>query len=146
MLKILIVEDEENLGITLKEYLESLGHESFWANSAFLAKELFHSKKPDLILMDIQLPDGNGLELCQLFRKERLDFVFLILSAMNDPETKVFGLEIGAEDYMTKPFALKELNFRIQKVLKNKEIFNKRCSFKNHQSFPKRMRDFRATL
>jgi len=124
MLKILIVEDEENLGITLLEYLESTGFETKWANTASKAEQLFIEFRPDLILMDIQLPDGNGIDLCKKFRKMRLDFSFLILSAMNDPETKVLGLEIGAEDYMTKPFALKELNFRINRVLKSKEISN----------------------
>lgn len=117
MLNILIVEDEENLGITLSEYLKGLGHGCAWAKDARTARELFKSEKPNIILMDIGLPDGNGLDLAREFRKLRKDFVLLFLSALNDPETKVEGLEIGADDYITKPFALKELTLRLKRIL-----------------------------
>ena len=68
--------------------------------------------------MDIGLPDGNGLDLAREFRKLRKDFVLLFLSALNDPETKVEGLEIGADDYITKPFNSEELLLRIHAILK----------------------------
>jgi two-component system alkaline phosphatase synthesis response regulator PhoP len=125
MLNILIVEDEENLGITLSEFLKGLGHGSFWAKDAKSAREIFKFEKPNVILMDIGLPDGNGLELAREFRKIRKDFVLLFLSAMNDPETKVEGLEIGADDYITKPFALKELVLRLNRILSSQSEFNK---------------------
>ena len=118
MLNILIVEDEENLGITLEEYLKGLGHQCVWAKTGAEAREFFKSKKPNLILMDIGLPDTSGLTLAASFRLERKDFVLLFLSALNDPETKVEALEIGAEDYITKPFALKELILRLDRILK----------------------------
>lgn len=118
MLNILIVEDEENLGSTLEEYLRGLGHECVWARTGAEARVFFKNKKPNLILMDIGLPDTNGLVLAKEFRKERKDFVLLFLSALNDPETKVEALEIGAEDYITKPFALKELILRLERILK----------------------------
>ncbi|MCR9204333.1 MAG: response regulator transcription factor, partial [Halobacteriovoraceae bacterium] len=70
---------------------------------------------PDVVLMDIGLPDGSGLELAREFRALNKNFLLLFLSALNDPDTKVEGLEIGAEDYITKPFALKELTFRLEK-------------------------------
>jgi two-component system alkaline phosphatase synthesis response regulator PhoP len=118
MLNILIVEDEANLGSTLEEYLSGLGHQCAWAKNGLEATALFKKNKPNLILMDIGLPDTNGLELASHFRKERKDFVLLFLSALNDPETKVNAFEIGAEDYITKPFALKELTMRLDRILK----------------------------
>lgn len=125
MLNILIVEDEENLGITLSEYLKGLGHDCVWAKNAKEARELFRDKKPGVILMDIGLPDGNGLDLAREFRKLRKDFVLLFLSALNDPETKVEGLEIGADDYITKPFALKELILRLNRIFSSQIEINK---------------------
>lgn len=123
MLNILIVEDEENLGSTLKDYLLGLGHKCAWAQSGAQARDLFHQNSPNIILMDIGLPDTTGLKLALEFRKERKDFVLLFLSALNDPEIKVEALEIGAEDYITKPFALKELIFRLDRILKTQANF-----------------------
>jgi two-component system alkaline phosphatase synthesis response regulator PhoP len=125
VLNILIVEDEENLGITLSEYLKALGHECAWAKDVKTARELFKALSPTVILMDIGLPDGNGLDLAREFRKLRKDFVLLFLSALNDPETKVEGLEIGADDYITKPFALKELTLRLKRILSSQSEISK---------------------
>lgn len=119
MLNILIVEDEINLGSTLQDYLKGLGHNCAWVASGVEARELFLSFKPNVILMDIGLPDTNGLTLAKEFRTKRKDFVLLFLSALNDPEIKVEALEIGAEDYITKPFALKELILRLDRILKS---------------------------
>lgn len=132
MLNILIVEDEENLGITLSEYLKGLGHGCFWAKDAKTARELFTSQRPGVILMDIGLPDGNGLDLAREFRSMRKDFVLLFLSALNDPETKVEGLEIGADDYITKPFALKELILRLNRILSSQSEISKLPEEINH--------------
>jgi two-component system alkaline phosphatase synthesis response regulator PhoP len=118
VLNILIVEDEENLGSTLEEYLSGLGHTCAWAKNGNEAQSFFKSRHPNLILMDIGLPDISGLDLARVFRGVRKDFVLLFLSALNDPETKVDALEIGAEDYITKPFALKELILRLDRILK----------------------------
>jgi two-component system alkaline phosphatase synthesis response regulator PhoP len=125
MLNILIVEDEENLGITLSEYLKALGHACVWAKDAKSAREYFKVERPTVILMDIGLPDGSGLDLAREFRKIRKDFVLLFLSALNDPETKVEGLEIGADDYITKPFALKELTLRLKRILSSQSEISK---------------------
>jgi len=117
--KILIVEDEKNLGTTLQEYLNGLGHECQLATTGEEARSSFQSTPPEIILMDIGLPDANGLDLAREFRDKRKDFVLLFLSAQNDPDTRVEGLEIGAEDYITKPFALKELVLRLNRILEN---------------------------
>lgn len=118
MLNILIVEDEPNLGSTLEEYLSGLGHKCVWAKNGTEALVQFKKNNPNLVLMDIGLPDTSGLQLAVLFRRERKDFVLLFLSALNDPQTKVNAFEIGAEDYITKPFALKELTMRLERILK----------------------------
>jgi two-component system alkaline phosphatase synthesis response regulator PhoP len=125
MTKILIVEDDNNLGDTLFEYLEGFGHECLLAKTAKEAKEHFSKLAPDIVLMDIGLPDGSGLEIARQFRDFRKDFALLFLSALNDPETKVEGLEIGAEDYITKPFALKELMIRLDRLKSFKEDVDK---------------------
>ena len=124
MLNILIVEDEENLGITLSEYLTSLGHQCHWAATGSQAKKIFNEQTPQLVLMDIGLPDISGLDLAKFFRNIRKDFVLLFLSALNDPEIKVQGFEIGAEDYITKPFALKELIIRLDRIMKTQSILD----------------------
>lgn len=120
---ILIVEDEKNLGVTLSEYLKTLGYSCEWSTTVAQAREMFKTIHPGIVLMDIGLPDGNGLDLARELRSVRKDFVLLFLSAQNDPDTRVQGLEIGAEDYITKPFALKELTLRLERILKDQERF-----------------------
>ncbi len=119
--RILIVEDEENLGVTLLEYLENIGYFVKLAQSVVEAEGLFQIFEPQVVLMDIGLPDGSGLDLAKTMRKERSDFLLFFLSALNDPDTKVEGLEIGAEDYITKPFALKELTLRLERSFQLKQ-------------------------
>jgi two-component system, OmpR family, alkaline phosphatase synthesis response regulator PhoP len=124
-LPILIVEDEPNLGDTLFDYLTSKDYPVRLATTIQEAKEHFYDKAfyPYVVLMDIGLPDGNGLELAELFRSQRKNFVLLFLSALNDPETKFKGLSLGADDYITKPFDLRELTLRLERILKTKESF-----------------------
>jgi two-component system alkaline phosphatase synthesis response regulator PhoP len=120
-LSILIVEDEKNLGNTLKEYLIAKGHEVSHAETVESAKQIFlQTTGLDVILMDINLPDGNGIDLAKELRSLSTNFVLLFLSAQNDPETKFQGLELGAEDYITKPFDLRELNLRLSRIFKNR--------------------------
>ncbi|TDJ08509.1 MAG: response regulator transcription factor [Deltaproteobacteria bacterium] len=121
---ILIVEDEKNLGDTLSEYLRSIGHDCYKAENCQQAREIFRDQHPSVVLMDIGLPDGDGITLAEEFRNKRKDFVLLFLSAQNDPETRVKGLEIGAEDYITKPFALKEITLRLERILKTQNHFD----------------------
>ena len=123
--KILIVEDDNNLGDTLHEYLNSSGQQCFLAKSVSEAKTIFGSEWPDIVLMDITLPDGNGLDLARSFRESRKDFFLLFLSALNDPDTKVEGFEIGAEDYITKPFAIKELLIRLERLKEFRQDLSK---------------------
>ena len=115
---ILIVEDEPHLGSTLKEYMEMKGHRTHWASSKKEASKLFKDHGPSVVLMDVQLPDGNGFNLAKEFRSQRKDFALLFLSAQNDPSSRLKGLEMGAEDYITKPFELREITLRLERILK----------------------------
>ncbi len=119
---ILILEDETNLGETLTEYLSNLGYQITWAQNCKQAVEEFSKRHFDILLFDIGLPDGSGLELAKSLRLKRKDFLLLFLSALNDPQTRVEGLEIGAEDFINKPFELKELVLRLERSIKSKEI------------------------
>lgn len=116
------MEDETNLADTLFEYLEAKCFSIRLARTASQARQEFASPgfKPQVILMDIGLPDGDGLELAREFRTQRKDFVLLFLSAQNDPDTKFAGLDMGAEDYITKPFDLRELTLRLERILKSR--------------------------
>tara|TARA_Y100000768_G_scaffold388748_1_gene386788 strand:- start:10835 stop:11521 length:687 start_codon:yes stop_codon:yes gene_type:complete len=113
--EILVVEDEINLGLTLKDYLESKGFSTSHAKTCHEAREKFDSSV-NVVLMDIGLPDGDGIQLAQELRSKRKNFILLFLSAQNDPETKFQGLEMGAEDFITKPFDLRELTLRLEKA------------------------------
>jgi DNA-binding response OmpR family regulator len=114
----MIVEDELNLACTIEEYLTSKGFECLVIHKIKDAVDiLIKNNNISLALLDINLPDGSGLDLARTIKKTNPDILFLFMSAMNDPETKLAGLEIGAEDYITKPFALKELSLRIDKIL-----------------------------
>jgi len=128
--KILVVEDEANLGITLKEYLETIGYQSFLAGSVSEAREAFAKNTPQVVLMDIGLPDGSGLDLAKELRSQSKDFLLFFLSAQNDPDTKLEALEVGAEDYITKPFALKELTIRLKRAFQlHKDFLQKEDCF-----------------
>lgn len=120
---LLIVEDEANLGETLRDYFRSKGYRVEWAPTVKRAQELKTEMGAglDLVLLDINLPDGNGLDLAREWRAAQRDLVVVFLSAMNDPALRVEGLEIGAEDYVTKPFELKELTLRFERILQYRQ-------------------------
>jgi two-component system, OmpR family, alkaline phosphatase synthesis response regulator PhoP len=114
--KLLLVEDEVNLGLSLSEFLKSKYGNCHWVKSIREAKELFETNQYSLALFDLGLPDGSGLELAQLLKKNTPKAKFIFLSALNDPDLKVEALEMGGLDYITKPFALKELMYRLERL------------------------------
>lgn len=120
---ILIVEDEKSLSETLSDYLESKGYHCQLAPDCKSANNIIEQKSfaPDIVLMDIGLPDGNGLSLAKKIRIKSPKSVLFFLSALNDPSTRLQGLELGAHDYITKPFELKELILRLERVLSNQK-------------------------
>jgi two-component system alkaline phosphatase synthesis response regulator PhoP len=121
-LPLLLVEDEPNLGETLRDYLRAKKFEVELAKSCHEAREKFKKITPVIAILDIGLPDGSGIELAKEFRKERKDCVLLFCTALNDPSLRVEGLELGAEDYITKPFELKELTLRLDRILRARQF------------------------
>jgi DNA-binding response OmpR family regulator len=113
---ILLVEDSPHLGATLSEYLEGNNYPCRWAKNVKMARELFTTNRPNIVLMDIGLPDGDGLSLAAEFKKNFPQLILFFLSAQNHPEVRVKGLELGGDDYITKPFDLKEVVLRLGKA------------------------------
>jgi DNA-binding response OmpR family regulator len=121
-LPLLLVEDEPNLGQTLRDYLRAKKYRVELATSCEEARQKFFELKPAIAILDIGLPDGSGIQLAREFRSQRKDCVLLFCTALNDPSLRVEGLELGAEDYITKPFELKELTLRLERILKSREF------------------------
>jgi DNA-binding response OmpR family regulator len=118
--KILLVEDEETLAVGLEYNLNEEGYEVVWARDGREAVEYFNSQEFDLIILDITLPYLNGFEIAEIVRKGNPQMPILMLTARTGVADKVKGLELGADDYMTKPFHLKELLLRVKGMLKRK--------------------------
>lgn len=117
MRSILLVEDDKSLGETLKERL-GRDYKVTWAQSVAAAKEALRKESfLDLVILDIGLPDGSGFEVAEYIREQSLHPVFLFLTAQADAEARLRGFEIGAEEFIPKPFHLKELLIRVQRVL-----------------------------
>lgn len=121
-LSVLLVEDEANLGQTLRDYLRTKKFKVELATSLKEARELFKEISPAIAILDIGLPDGSGMTLAKEFRQQKKDCVLLFCTALNDPSLRVQGLELGAEDYVTKPFQLKELTLRLDRILKGRRL------------------------
>jgi len=115
--KILVVEDELTLMETLKYNLERQGYQVHSADNGLAALEIARREHPDLILLDIMLPGLDGLEVCRILRQE-MNIPILMLTARDDEIDKVVGLEVGADDYMTKPFSMRELLARVKAQLR----------------------------
>ena len=121
-MKILVVEDEQEMARSIVQYLRQESYVCEVAHSARVAQEKILMFDYDCILLDITLPDGNGLQLLDTLRKEnKLDGV-LIISAKNSIEDKVHGLNLGADDYLPKPFHLSELGARVSAIIRRKKF------------------------
>ncbi len=122
LIRILYVEDEINLGSTLSERLEGEGFQIFWEKNLKSAHQKLDSQKYDCALLDVTLSDGSGFELAKHIRKDHPSIPIIFLTAHSNPEDRIEGLEIGAEDYIVKPFHFKELVLRIKNVVKRAEF------------------------
>ena len=120
MSKILIVDDDKNLLEVIKYNLEKDGCSVILAEDGTQAVEIAHREKPDLIILDVMLPGIDGFEVCRILRKE-MSVPILMLSAKTDEIDKVVGLELGADDYITKPFSVRELMARVRAALRRRE-------------------------
>ena len=119
-LKILIIEDEPDIRKNLEYNLSREGYSVLTAASIAEAEQLIYSNNLSLILLDLMLPDGSGLDLCKKMKSDPdvQNLPIIILTAKDDEVDKVVGFELGADDYVTKPFSVRELILRIKAVLK----------------------------
>lgn len=133
-MNILLVEDEKSLGESIIAYLTKSGYHCEWANSYTAASEKTWAYEYDCVVVDITLPDGNGLDVIERLKSIKSKSGIIIISAKNAIEDRIKGLDIGADDYITKPFDLAELNARIRALIRrrnfdaqNEIIFNEIC-------------------
>lgn len=116
--KILIVEDEPGILLSLKDELESGGYIVFEADDGGKGLALIKEKKPDLIILDIMLPVLDGYEICKRLRMEGDTTPIIMLTVKDKEIDKVLGLELGADDYVTKPFSLREVLARVKAIFR----------------------------
>ncbi len=128
MSKILIVEDEPDMVLGLKDNFEFEGYEVLTASDGAAGLERARAHKPDLLILDIMLPKLSGLEVCKTLRTEGFTMPILMLTARGQEIDKVVGLELGADDYVTKPFSIREVLARVRAILRRTEGPKKRLA------------------
>ncbi|GCE26851.1 DNA-binding response regulator [Dictyobacter alpinus] len=147
--KILVVDDETVLLDTISYNLEQAGYQVIRASDGLIALEAARKNSPDLVILDIMLPGIDGLEVCRQLRRERTTATvpIIMLTAKADEIDKVVGLEVGADDYLTKPFGRRELLARIRALLRradypiarerDKKLAQEAAAFDDEQTVPK---------
>jgi len=123
-LNILVIEDEPDIRKTLEYNISREGHKVLTAGSLHDAEKILQSQSLSLVLLDLMLPDGSGLDFCRKLKtnSKTESIPVIILTAKDDEVDKVVGFELGADDYVTKPFSVRELILRIKAVLKRGEV------------------------
>lgn len=122
MAKICLVEDEQKVAAFICKGLEEHGYKVTSAEDGLGAKELLQNQDFDLLILDVMLPDINGIELCQQIRDANVHTPILMLTALGSVENKVSGLKAGADDYLVKPFHFSELLARIEALLRRQNV------------------------
>ena len=118
MRKILIIEDDPGIQLSLKDEFESEGFEVNVADNGLTGLEMIKQNPPDLIILDLMLPFLNGYQVCKKLRQEGNSVPMIMLTVKDQEVDKVLGLELGADDYVTKPFSLRELLARVNALLR----------------------------
>lgn len=121
--KVLIVDDDENISEVIKMYLENSGYDTKVGHNGREAQEFFVQYKPDLVLLDIMLPSVDGIDVLKWIRKQS-ETPVIMLTAKGETFDKVLGLELGADDYIVKPFEPKEMVARVKAVLRRYNVEN----------------------
>lgn len=116
--KVLVVDDEQSIATLLQYNLQQAGYEVLTAADGEEGKTIALAERPDLIILDLMLPKMDGIEVCKQLRQEKVNIPILMLTAKDDEFDKVLGLELGADDYMTKPFSPREVVARIKAILR----------------------------
>ena len=115
--RVLVVEDEPKLSRVVRNYLEREGYLTHLAETCAQALQHLTSLKPDLVILDIMLPDGSGLDILKKIRSSG-DTAVILLTARSEEVDKIVGLELGADDYVSKPFSVRELMARVKTILR----------------------------
>jgi len=115
---LLIIEDDESISSAIREYFSRAGYTVSTASDGIAGIEVAVKDRPDVIVLDLMLPKMDGLAVCKELRMKNSQMPILMLTAKDDVVDKVLGLEMGADDYITKPFSLRELEARIKSVLR----------------------------
>ncbi len=118
MAHILLIEDADTLGMSLEMTLMGQGHQVTWCRNLESARHAFSAQPPDLVLLDLGLPDGDGLDFCSYVRAQDSIAPIVVVTARDSLYSRVEGLKAGADDYVTKPFELPELLARIEALLR----------------------------
>ena len=119
--KILVIDDDTHLRESLAEVLDLEGFTCFEAGNAKSGIASAKKNKPEVVIMDIQLPDSSGFQICQELRKFSKDFILIMMTGrFLSAEEKTQGLSLGADEYLTKPFDIRELSIRIRQLLSRK--------------------------
>ncbi len=121
--RILVVDDEQSIITLLKYNLEQAGFIVLTAMDGVEGMNIAISEKPDLIVLDLMLPKLDGIEVCKQLRQQRVLTPILMLTAKDDEFDKVLGLELGADDYMTKPFSPREVIARVKAIFRRTQLF-----------------------
>ena len=138
--KVLVVEDEANICSFIETLLETNGYQALVANTCAMGQTLFTSHNPDLIILDLGLPDRDGLELIRFVRQKFLTPI-VVLSARTTEQDKIEALDLGANDYLTKPFHFEELEARIRSLTRRKFIQEDVCLRCSRITFDTRTRE-----
>ncbi|QKF76573.1 response regulator transcription factor [Arcobacter defluvii] len=134
-MKILLVEDDFMLNEMITEYLSSTGHAIISAKNGVEALEILNSEKFDLLILDISLPDIDGFTILERLHEQKLNIPTIYISALIDIEDISRAFDLGCFDYLKKPFHLKELTLRINKILKTRIVPQKHKRLSNQYSF-----------
>src|SRR5213593_1584647 len=118
MYKILVVEDEREMAGGLRDIFEFEGYEVITAETGKEGLQAVSRKEPDCIILDLMLPDINGYQVCEEIRRQKCNTPIIMLTAKGQDYDKIRGLEVGADDYMTKPFSVGELLARVKAILR----------------------------
>jgi DNA-binding response OmpR family regulator len=136
--KVLIVEDEPILLETLEYNLSRHGYQVCTATDGPSAVEMARQEQPDLIVLDVMLPGLDGFEVCRILRPE-MSVPILMLTARDEEVDKVVGLEVGADDYMTKPFSMRELLARVKALLRRVRLDREELAAESEGTSPERL-------
>ncbi|MGE5704674.1 MAG: response regulator [Clostridia bacterium] len=154
MTKILVVDDEASIAKLLQFNLEKAGYEVVAAYDGKQALEMVHQEKPDFIILDLMLPKMDGMDVCKALRQDRINTPILMLTAKDDELDKILGLELGADDYLTKPFSPREVVARVKAILRRTQAVPEAASdegevvlqFGNVKLYPEKYEVFRGEM